>query len=82
MLCTHFLFCAYTVLCLSLSRKDEEIKEKVRKLNVITRSLAAPSSAAAKVNKYAHIQGKLSNTNANKIAKEYAEKAAELRTLL
>ena len=45
--------------CDEIKVQNTEIKEKVRKLNVIQRSLAAPTTASGKTNKYAHVQGKL-----------------------
>ena len=46
--------------CDELKSQNEATKERVRKLTVIERGLASrPAGAPAKVDKYAHVQGKL-----------------------
>ena len=58
--------------CDEIRTQNDEMKEKVRKLNVIQRGLAAPSTAQAKPNKYAHVPGKLAFSASGKMSKKYA----------
>lgn len=61
-----------------LKDKNQQTKERVRKLNVIQRGLASRPATAAKPNKYAHVQGKL-DVNMSAAAKQYSKMAEELR---
>ena len=63
--------------CVDLKTQNKYLEETIRKLNVIQRSLAAPTTAAPKPNKYAHVQGKLQSTT--KLSKRYQEEAADMR---
>ena len=71
--------------CNDLREKNDDIKERVRKLNVIQRGLTKEfnqgpmqRSGMAKNDKYAHVQGKLEVTH-SKVTKRYQQDAAELR---
>lgn len=61
-----------------LNGQNDTIKEKVRKLRVIERGLAAGPALAAKPNKYAHVQGKLEVTH-SKVTRQYQTIIEELR---
>ena len=71
--------------CEDLRERNDEIKDRVRKLNVIQRGLTKEftqgpmqKSGLAKNEKYAHVQGKLEVTH-SKVTKRYQEDAKELR---
>lgn len=65
----------------TLKDQNDDIKEKVRKLKVIERGLAAGPALAAKPNKYAHVQGKLEVTH-SKVTRQYQTIIEELRNQL
>ena len=71
--------------CDDLRDQNDQIKEKVRKLNVVQRGLTQQmatgplhKSGLAKNDKYAHVQGKLSVTH-SKVTKRYQEEAKDIR---
>ena len=71
--------------CQDLRDKNDEIKDRVRKLNVIQRGLTKEQAAGPmqksglqKNDKYSHVQGKLEITH-SKVTKRYAEEAKALR---
>ena len=63
--------------CEDIKNENSELKEKVRKLNVIQRGLDAPTTASAKPNKYAHVPGKLRQSS--NISKKYTQEAQDIR---
>lgn len=71
--------------CDDLRDQNDQIKEKVRKLNVVQRGLTQQmatgplhKSGLAKNDKYAHVQGKLAVTH-SKVTKRYQEEAKDIR---
>lgn len=69
-----------------LKDQNSEIKEKVRKLNVVHRGLTSqmtgggPSTkeSQSKSNKFAHVQGKL-DVSYSKVTRRYQDEAKEMR---
>ena len=66
--------------CADIKNENQDLKEKVRKLNVIQRGLDAPTTATAKPNKYAHVPGKLRQSSS--ISKKYTQEAQDIRAQL
>ena len=71
--------------CDDLRDQNDQIKEKVRKLNVVQRGLTQQmatgplhKSGLAKNDKYAHVQGKLAVTH-SKVTKRYQDEAKDIR---
>lgn len=62
-----------------LHDNNDVIKEKIRKLRVIQRGLAAGPALAKKPDKYAHVQGKLEVTH-NKVTRAYQNTIEDLRS--